>query len=216
MTEEPKDVKVFTKFNIVLFLLIPILSYTFSKHIVPFIWGDFSLGDYASLYTYSTLVQAFAALFALVGMFVIFKIQSIDNRMSAVEHQIIECLKGAVGAILTYGNVHKLRDMAMNPPSYLDTKRQKILLELSKDESWNNNFAELKELESRKFKIKLKFLKPLSLTILVIILGIGLLPFSQNLHSTPSRELICILNIVMFAIWGFIEMAVYVISTLRA
>lgn len=216
MTEELNDVKIFTKFDIIPLAIIIGFSLLFSWLIAPFIWRDYSLGDYASLYTFSALIQAFAALFALVGMFVIFKLQSIDNKISDRKRMITDYVGGVLRVHGLYSSISELKVLASNPPEHLDGETKKKCKRLEKEEGWHQIFNLIEELQNSKFKIKVKFLKPLTLTLAVMILGIGMLPFSQNLHNNPSQELISVLIIAGLAIWGLIEMTYYIITALRA
>ncbi|MCE7737997.1 MAG: hypothetical protein GPJ50_01345, partial [Candidatus Heimdallarchaeota archaeon] len=161
MTEKANNLQIFTKIDIIPIALIISLSLLSSWLIAPFIWEGYSLGDYASLYTLSALIQAFAALFALVGMFVIFKLQSIDNRMSATEHNIVEYIRKATDTVQTYGNILDLRPDIINPPFDLEEEIKEDLLILSKNESLMERFNELDRMGKQKSKIKMEFLKPL-------------------------------------------------------
>ena len=127
--------------------------------------------DSSSLYLYSALLQANAAIIALIGVFFIYKFQALQNDIDSIRSFMLK-EDGMRGQYIRYHLFYKLN---------LYLKKKKLIEQ--KSDLFFDNYNEwfIKELQVAQLKLKLK--SPILFLAYVLISNAILLFFSTYLHN---------------------------------
>ena len=121
------------------------------------------------LYFYSSWLQANAAMFAIVFIFAVYKLQSLQNGRSDINNEIM--MRG------TYAIIDETRRMFIDPLTRQDA------IDLVQDDYWKNKLIEWRELIIDEENIR-NWVKPIFKLLLFSLVANGvMITVSSNLHK---------------------------------
>ena len=153
--------------------------------------------DSTSLYIYGSLLQANAAVFAILGLFIIYKIQSVQSSIDIIKSDLMrsQSLESHPQIITDFDNasIEKKKEEC-------EKFKKNNSFYYAYFKTWLDNSESISNL-----KIRITY-PTIFLTTAIIIDGICLL-FCSNLHKYHPTEEICIAYFTMFIhiiIWIYI------------
>lgn len=198
--------------------------------------GDLQLGDLASLYTFSAILQGFAALLAITGTFVIFRLQSLDREIERQEEalsRLIEEIQNLgrddpVVGVAQYSAEQVIRmldaleargepeDSGRFDKDAMIRRMKTAVLGMSADGLRQRALIILLGPSTEKVRFRGLFIKPLLLLTLTIVSALTALPFSQNLHDHPAAERGLVAFVSLLALWATVATARFVWTAVQA
>ena len=186
------------------------------------------LGSNTGLYFYSAVFQGNMALLALVGVFVVFKLQIISGSLQMKDTEIMELIKQS---FLTHGGQpipeeirSGFRDMQslrmtiqsnLDDPNYRPSYRY-VVESVQANSSFKYMFAEREPIAERQRRLVHETGPPFISILVVIICSLVLLPFADFIHETlPHIELYLILMVVTTNIVALIWNGKFVFRVLK-
>lgn len=158
------------------------------------------IGDYVSLYFYSSIFQGNAALITLSAMFVIYKKQILGNEIYRLEKVIVNYVQRGYGVSFSYNNICELENISEDLIKNLDEKTRKKLVELGGGAGWQARFNELKKVISERDLIWYDAFLPMRGLILVLIGSSILLILTTWLHTNVKIEFLALDIILVFEV----------------
>lgn len=180
---------------------------------------------YVGLYFYSAVFQGNMALLALLGVFAIFRIQVIENRLSNLEAQLSQFIKDYIDRLmrgsdehLDFTDMNKLRESVEKLPEKFDQQPYiSFAISLTKLPFYINGFAERKALFDKISTVTKHIKTPLFLTLFVIVLSLILLPLAYSINTRfihPVEEC-AILVMILINIFTLISSIKFIFSLLK-
>ncbi len=180
-----------------------------------------------SLYFYSAVFQGNMALLALIGVFVVYKLQILSNVLLRKDDQIIslieEFCKKSIGSVPDF-----LWDILRSPDEFETKVKEKLgdpeykvnfrpyLQTLIKNPELNNHLEDRRQIIRIQEKIVTEMKLPFSVVLAVIIVSLVLLPMSLKLHCQfPMSELFAVIGTVILNIIALTLNTKFVFKTLR-
>lgn len=182
---------------------------------------------YIGLYFYSAVFQGNMALLALVGVFTVFRIQIIENRLLGLENQLSEFIRDYVHRFmdgeeryLDFSNIDSLKMEVENlqfkyPKQQTFTDFAKHLLKLP---YYQRGFDQLTRFREALIGVRRGVTLPFVSSVGVIVLSLVMLPLSHSihLHSIYLIEMSLIGITVMLNLIALFLNARFVFSTLSS
>lgn len=217
--------------NSFIFVLVCLTAYLVPPHV------NFALGSVASLYVFSAILQAYTALLAITGAFVIFRFQSLDQQIERredrlslevedIQHTGIE--RPPPPGLTRYNArqlIMMLDDVMYGPRrrATLDMGRDAYRVELVRDELRtyydrlrDQAAAIILEVGALKQHFRRRFVKPLVTLTLTVVAAAVALPVSENLHHHPTAELAVVTFVVLVAVWATLETVRFIWESLQS
>jgi len=186
--------------------------------------------DSTSLYFYSAVFQGNMALLALVGVFVIFKLQQISSAIQEKDKIIIEYIQNSFRVLVQEG-----KHLPSIPINYKDTGDLKNVLSniiqgnrfnedirnkanelLNEDADLDQRFNERDNLQNSKKSVINRIIAPFIMTFFVITLSLILLPLSNTIHTSfTTYEVYPILILIILNIGSLSFTGIYIFSVLK-
>ena len=182
-----------------------------------------------SLYFYSAVFQGNMALLALLGVFVIFKLQQISALIQEKDKIILDYIQHSFQVLVQEGK--HLPPLPMNYKDSNDLK--KALEDIVSSKSFNNTirnraenllkeadlmkrFSEREELKELKDSIINRTIFPFILISLIIFLSLIFLPLSNTIHLYFGRyEIYPITALICLNVFSLIINGIYIFTLLK-
>lgn len=183
--------------------LLSILSICFFIYLIIKMDSSSVFTDFTGLYLFSALIQANAAIFSIIGVFYIFRLQSIQSSIS----NIFNALYNENIGIRQHAEEFNHKD--------IDGKRA-YSEKLTGDDPISKNYRDWLEYELEKNDLRDKIRNPLFTIVILIIIQIVFLIISNGIHSLGNWfEIISYLLIGLFQIYVLIIVVNSIISIIN-
>ena len=172
--------------------------------------------DSVGLYFYSAVFQGNMAILALIGVFVVFKLQQLSTQLQQKEVVITNYVQGRIGTVakvkipISYSDISnlevQLKKLAEGDGSvnYNDTIRQRTQEILSEDD-FKNRISEYESISNNLKQIKISWKYPFLSILAVIILALIFLASAYWIHVCfPLVEIIIIYTTIIMNILALI------------
>lgn len=182
------------------------------------------LNDSVSLYFYSAVFQGNMAVLALIGVFVVFRLQQLANQLQSKEIVILNYIQGRFDTIRQGGvpiNYDKVTDIinelemiANNATgvAYGDHIQQRAK-EISEEEGLLRRLEEYSSLSDEILGIKRKWKFPFILILCVILLALIFLAIAFWVHTNyPFYEMLLIAFTILLNIFALVYNAKFIFS----
>lgn len=156
---------------------------------------NITFSDSTGLYYYSAWLQTNAALFAIVFIIAVYKLQSLQNYISEIKSGIIQ------------GSTNYIDGELMR--MFFDPKTRDKAIESEKDEYWKNELIVMKNSIEKRKDIRVR-VKPLFILLPIsLILNGALIIISSYLHKLGFWfELVPLFVILIFQIFLVIKLTI--------
>lgn len=220
--------------SLLIALIILALGYVMPWYLLP----NYTLGPSIALSTYSALLQAFAALFTIVGMFLIFRVERLDTEIAAANSILRSRLTMVIYASSLGELPAELRPAQIDPRAVLLKVTNAIARKVrneeppySPTEPKRYDHFEQKNLVTHAHELMADSLRlislrerreiilnrakwPLSLVAITAIVAVVLVPTSESIHAYPRNELMLVIILSLLAVWAFTEVFLFTMQTL--
>jgi len=184
---------------------------------------------------YGALLQAFAALFSILGMFFVFKVERLDAEIDTVNSALrtqlgttLDPMSGSeysaflptrvnpVAVLRRVADAIARKDEKPSPGKYVEERddylERQMLIALAPELTDNSLRLLSRQVERELIFKRVKW--PLSLVATMNIICVLLLATSQGLHICPHIDLGAVVIVSLLAVWAFVEVFVFTWQTL--
>jgi hypothetical protein len=188
-----------------------------------------TFSDSTSLYFYSAVFQGNMALLAIIGVFVVFKIQQMTSNLIEKDKIILDYIQNSFKGMIQEG-----KHLPEIPINYKDIGTLKTALnnivsgskfndsiksrtkELLNDSELNKRFEERKIIQVERIEVINRMKFPFIMILIVIIFSLIFLPLSNTVHHSFSRfEFYPICVLIIINIISLILNAKYIFNVLN-
>ena len=186
------------------------------------------MSNNTGLYFYSAVFQGNMALLALVGVFVVFKLQILAGSLQQKDSEIVQLIREI---FLSQGSrpipeeirsgFRSMETLQQTIQALLDNKIYNpdhlyVVQALYSNSSFKYLFTEREPIVDKQRRLVRRTRVPFSLILLVIIVSLILLPFAELMHLTcPGVELIVVLSVIVLNIIALIVNSRFVFRVLK-
>jgi len=187
----------------ILTFLLTVLSISFFIYLIFNITLSQTFSENTGLYFFSALIQANAAIFSIIGVFYIFRLQSIQSAISDIFNAL-------------YNENINIREYAEQFKNKNSDDKKLFVNKLSVEDPISNYYKNWLEYELEQNDIKDKIKNPLITTVILIVLQIIFLIISNGIHSSGIWfESISYLLIGLFQIYVLVIVVNSIISIIK-
>lgn len=181
-------------------MILSIISISFLVYIFLKILACPSFSEYTGLYFFSTLIQANAAIFSIVGVFYIFRLQSIQSAIANIFNAL-------------YNEDPNIRRMAQEFNIKIIEDKKSYVESISGNDYISNYYKNWLNYELDLNDIKIKIKQPLVTIMVLIIFQILFLLITNGLHTLGFLyEMIAFIIVTLFQIYVLINVVSSIIS----
>ena len=158
-----------------------------------------NLGEYASLYFYSSLFQGNASLIAVTAMYIIYKRQDLNATFDRKANAAVDYLSKTTNTSWNYGNIYEFEAYAVDEEVYknFDENTKSKLKSTMAHDAWKARFKELRGLDEERCNLWLNAKQSIFLIACILAVSILMLPFSELIHKSSLLE--CVLFLLLIA-----------------
>jgi hypothetical protein len=185
------------------------------------------LSDSTGLYFYSAVFQGNMALLALIGVFIVFKLQKIANDLDRLNSRIIEFVAIYVDLTSLFGKTTSLpmdqevETLPLILERLIKDKNQSILVrnqinDIKRSNKYLQFYEKRKFLNGIKSKIRQRMKIPFLWTLAVIVISLIFISLSHSLHNyNKILELVCMGCTILINIYALNLNAEFIWLTLQ-
>lgn len=172
------------------------------------------LSNSSGLYFYSAVIQGNMALLALIGVFIVFKLQKIANDLDRLNSRIIEFVAIYVDLTSLFGKTTSLpmdqevETLPLILNRLITDKNQSILVhnqvnDIQRSKKYLQLYEKRKFLNGMKLKIRQRMKVPFLWTLSVIVISLIFISLSHALHNySEILELICMVCTILINVYA--------------
>ena len=187
---------------------------------------NFIHDSYVGLYFFSAVFQGNMALLAIVGVFAVFKYQSLQNTLQSIEGRLTDFVHDYIKHFIPGEQLYLDYSTLQSLTSSLDTLAKKYpsqadvadyVRHLDKLPFYSRSLVQRAQVVAMITDISKSVRKPLIATLTVVIISLGLLPISQSIHATDPfiLEEGIIIAVVLINLYALFQNTMFVFDVLR-